>query len=72
MRPEERRARAYAAQALIEDPTLQQGWKQLEDELRDQWERCIMPRKRDRIWAELRHVRGLRQKLASFAATARD
>jgi hypothetical protein len=72
MTPEQRRARAYAAQALIADPTLQMGWAELEDDLRAQWEAAWLPRKRDRIWSQLRHIRALRQKLASFAAQARD
>lgn len=72
MKPEERRARAYAARALMDDPTLQQGWAEIENELRAQWEACWLPRKRDRLWNELRHLKGLRQKLASFAGHARD
>jgi len=68
----ERRARAYAAHALMNDPTLQQGWADLEDELRAQWEACYWPAKRNRIWAQLRHIRALRQKLASFAGQHRD
>lgn len=72
MRPEERRARGYAARALMDDPTLTQGWDELENDLRTQWEACWLPRKRDRIWTQLRHLRQLRQKLASFAAQARD
>lgn len=72
MSPEERRARAYAAQALIDDPTLKQGWETLENELRNQWENCILPWKRTRIWNELRHVKALRQKLAAYASQARD
>lgn len=72
MTPEERRARAYAAQALIDDPTLRQGWEALENELREQWESCWLPRKRDRLWTELRHLKALRQKLAAYASHARD
>lgn len=72
MRPEERRARAYAAKALLEDETLRDGWAELEAELRDEWERCWLPRKRDRIWTQLRHLKALKQRLASFAAQARD
>ena len=72
MRPEERRARAYAAQALMNDPTLQQGWEELENELRAEWEATLLPRKRDRIWTQLRHLKGLRRKLASFAGQHRD
>lgn len=72
MTPAERRSRAYAAQALMADPTLQQGWEELENDLRAEWEACWLPRKRDRIWTQLRHLRQLRQKLASFAGQARD
>ena len=72
MTPEQRRARGYAAKALIEDPTLQEGWAELEAELREKWERCPFPRIRDRIWTELKHVRALRGKLASFAAQVRE
>lgn len=72
MTPEARRARAYAARALIEDPTLQQGWTEIENDLRAQWEACWWPRKRNRIWSELKHLRAMRQKLANFAGQARD
>jgi hypothetical protein len=72
MTPESRRARAYAAQALMKDETLQAGWSEIENDLRAQWEACWLPRKRDRIWSELRHLKALRQKLASFAGHARD
>lgn len=72
MTPEQRRSRAYAAKALLNDPTLQAAWAELENDLRVKWEACWLPRKRDRIWTELRHVRGLRQKLASFAGSTRE
>lgn len=72
MTPEQRRARAYAARAMMEDPVLSQGWEILENEMREEWERCLLPRKRDRIWSQLRHIKALRQKLASFAGQARD
>jgi hypothetical protein len=68
----ERRARAYAAQALLNDPTHQAAWDEIERELREEWESSLWSRKRDRIWAELRTVRKLRQKLASFAGQSRD
>jgi hypothetical protein len=69
---EQRRARAYAAKVLIADETLGQGWTELENDIRAQWEACWLPRKRDRLWNELRHLRALRGKLASFAGHARD
>ncbi len=72
MTPEGRRARAYAARALMDDPTLQAGLAEIESDLRSQWENCLWSRKRDRIWHELKHLRQLRQKLASFAGQARD
>lgn len=72
MSPEQRRARAYAAQAMLNDPTHREAWDLIENELRESWEACSWPRKRNRIWAELRAVRQLRHKIASFAAQARD
>lgn len=70
MTPEQRRARAYAARAMLEDQILQGGWTEIEDDLRAQWEACWLPRKRDRIWNELRHIKALRQKLMVFAGDA--
>lgn len=72
MSPEQVRARAYAARALTEDATIKAGWDALEADLRHEWERCILPRKRDRIWTELKHLRNLRGKLAHFAGMARE
>ena len=72
MRAEERRARAYAARALMDDPTIKAAFDNLEQELRTSWETCWLPRKRDRLWTELRTIKALRQQLASFASQARD
>lgn len=72
MTPEQRRARSYAAFALMNDPTLIQGWDELENDLRAQWEASWFPYKRNRIWSQLRHLKQLRQKLASFAGQSRE
>lgn len=72
MTPEQRNARAYAARALLDDATLKGAWNELENELREQWEAAWLPRKRDRIWTELRHLKAMRQRLAGYAAQARD
>lgn len=71
MTPEERRARAYAAQALRKDETLNAAWVAIENDLRTQWERAMLKRTRERIWHELKAVKSLRQKLSSFAAQDR-
>lgn len=72
MTPEARRARAYAARAMIDDQMLQQGWAEIERDLREEWEACWLPRKRDRIWNQLRHLKSLRKKIGSYAGHARD
>ncbi len=72
MTPEQRRARGYAARAILDDATIQDGWAELEDGIREQWESCWLPRRRDRLWNELRHIKALRRKLAAFAGHARD
>lgn len=56
----------------MSDPTLQQGWTDIENDLRAEWENAMFSRKRERIWSQLRHIRQLRQRLASFAGQARD
>lgn len=70
MTPEARRARGIAAKYLMDDPTLQAGWAELEDDLRAKWEAAWLPRTRDRIWSQLRHLKALRQTLASYAGQA--
>lgn len=70
MTPEARRARGIAAKGILEDETIQAGWTELENDLRAQWEKTLLPRKRDRIWSQLRHVKALRQVLASYAGQA--
>jgi hypothetical protein len=67
---EARRARGIAAQALLNDATIQMGWDEIENDLRSQWEACWLPRKRDRIWAELKHLKSLRQRLATYTSHA--
>lgn len=65
--PEARRARAYAAKALLHDDTMIEGWTEIENELRAEWEKSILPRRRDRIWSQLRHLKALRHRLATYA-----
>ena len=62
--------RGVAAESLLKDETLQQGWAEIEADLRAQWEACWLPRKRDRIWNELRHLKALRRRLATYAGHA--
>jgi hypothetical protein len=68
--PDQRRARGLAAQALLNDATIRLGWDEIENDLRSQWEACWLPRKRDRIWNELRHLKALRARLASYTSHA--
>lgn len=70
MTPEQRRSRAFAAKALLDDATITAGWQEIEDDIRAQWEACWLPRKRDRLWTELRHLRALRHRLATYAGHA--
>jgi len=76
--PEQRKARGYAAKALIDDPTLQDAWSDIEAELIAEWakpqpwgdDRAVA--RREGLYVELQMLRRLRQKLASFAGHARD
>ena len=72
MTPEARRARGIAAQALLEDETIKAGWQDIENELHREWENCgrFQKRKRETLLNELRHLRALRYRLASYAGHA--
>ena len=72
MTPGDRRLRGYAAKVLVEDETLKAAWDDLENDIRAQWEACWLPRKRDRLWTELRTIRALRSRLAGYARWAKD
>lgn len=78
MTPEQRRARAYAAKALIDDPTLQEGWGLIEADIIEEWSKPQpwgderAKARREAIYIELQVLRRLRQRLASFAGQARD
>lgn len=67
MTPEQRRMRAIAARCLLDDETVKGGWREIENDLRAEWEACWLPRKRDRLWNQLRHLKALRHKLATYA-----
>lgn len=78
MTPEERRARGYAAQALLDDPTLKAGWEAIEADLIAEmlkpapWNDERAKLVRERAWVEIQMLRNLRQRLASFAGMARE
>jgi hypothetical protein len=57
---------------MMHDEILRDGWNEIENDIRAQWEACWLPRKRDRLWNELRHLKALRHRLATFAGHARD
>lgn len=75
---EQRRARGYAAKALIDDPTLQEGWRLIEAELIEEWAKPASwsderaKAVREGLYVELQMLRKLRQRLASFAGQARE
>ncbi len=78
MTPEQRRARGYAAQALIDDPTLQEAWKAIEDDLITEWKKPTgfnderAQAAREGVWREIQTLGKLRQRLASFVGSSRD
>lgn len=77
MTPEQRRARGIAARVLIDDQTINDAFDEIENDIRTAWENSstswgawFTRRKRERLWIELRTVKALRQRLASFAGQA--
>lgn len=75
MSPAERRARGFAAKALLNDPTIIGAIDEIENDIRSEWERTTgwwQTRKRERLAVELRWMKSIRQRLASFAGQSRD
>lgn len=78
MTPEQLRARGYAAKALLDDQTIQDGWASIEADLISEWMKPAgfndtrAQEVREGIWREIQTLRKLRQRLASFAGMARE
>jgi hypothetical protein len=78
MSREQRQARAYAAKALLDDQTLQDGWAAIEADLIAE---LLKPASasderakaaRETLWVEIQLLRNLRRKLANFAGLSRE
>jgi len=68
--PEQRRARGFRARAALEDGALKEAFEETEREIHEQWSAAWWPRKRERLWHELKALERLRGKLANMAGQA--
>lgn len=74
MNSDQRAARGIAAKTLLNDQTLQDGWADIEADLMREWENSLpwQKRKRELIHGQIKTMKKLRAKLASYAGNIRD
>ena len=72
MSPEERRARAFRVQAMMEDGEINTAFNDIEQEFMDEWKRCHTAEERENLWRAVKVVSLVRQRLANYASAASD
>ena len=68
MTPEERARRAVAVKALLDDPTIQAAFADIEADLTDEWKRAQTPEERENIWRAMNIMGRLKVWMASAAS----
>jgi hypothetical protein len=68
--PEARRERAIRAKLLLENGSTNEAFDEVEADITREWADALWPRTRERLHAELKGLRRVRQKLASMAGQA--
>lgn len=72
MSPEERRARAFRVQAMMEDGEITAAFTDIETEFTDEWKRCSTAEERENMWRAIKVLSLVRQRLANYASAASD
>ena len=72
MSPEERRARAFRVQAMMEDGEITAAFDDVEQEFVEEWKRCQTADERENMWRAIKVVSLVRQRLANYASAASD
>lgn len=72
MSPEERRARAFRVQAMMEDGEITTAFDDIEKEFADEWKRAATTEERENLWRAVKIVSLVRQRLANYASAASD
>lgn len=72
MSPEERRARAFRVQAMMEDGEITTAFDDIELEFTEEWKRAQSTDERENMWRAIKIVSLVRQRLANYASAASD
>lgn len=70
-RPTNRQVRQREALALNENQTLRALLDEYAADIRDRWEASTDPAERERLWSEIRAVRGLSERIYAAAHASR-
>jgi hypothetical protein len=66
--PEEHRARGYRLSALLDDPDIQDAFRDIEDELSESWKSCFDADERHNLWLSIRLLDKLQTWMRSGAS----
>ena len=72
MSPEERRARAFRVQAMMEDGEITAAFNDVELEFTEEWKRAATTEERENLWRAIKVVSLVRQRLANYASASSD
>lgn len=72
MTPEERRARAFRVQALMEDGDLNAAFDSVKADMMAEWERTHDASERENLWRAVNTLNLVRARLASMMSGAND
>lgn len=72
MSPEERRARAFRVQAMMEDGEISSAFDDIEAEFTEEWKRTSDPAQRENLWHAVNVLSLVRQRMANYASAASD
>jgi len=70
--PEERRARAFRVQAMMEDGEITAAFNDIEAEFTEEWKRSQTCDERENMWRAIKIVSLVRQRLANYASASSD
>lgn len=70
MTPGERAARGIRARLLTDNDEVKQAFVDIENDIIAEWQKAWLPRTREAKWNELKGLKRLRSRLASYANAA--
>jgi hypothetical protein len=71
MTAEQDEIRGRAAERLLNDPLMIEAFESIERSIMEEWKACRWPRRRDRLWTELKLLSRVKGHLAQTIASGK-